>query len=268
VLALRGEPAEAARAAGESDALYARLEPSFPARINRAFNVIVRFGEDPERVLRELEALDERMDPTRVTALLPAMVRAAIATGRVEDARRWVRETGDYASRMRLPASAARVARGDAELLLSAGDAAGAATRALEAADAAVRSQLPREALETRLVAGRALLAAGERERGRDTLQRVADDAALHGAEALRGAAARAVRRAGGRLAVTRQGAGGLDALTAREREVADLVIQGRSNKEVAGALFLSEKTVEHHLSRIYAKLGVRSRAELAGTLR
>jgi DNA-binding NarL/FixJ family response regulator len=36
----------------------------------------------------------------------------------------------------------------------------------------------------------------------------------------------------------------------------------------VAGALFLSEKTVEHHLSRIYVKLDVRSRTELAGALR
>ncbi|HWK27055.1 MAG TPA: AAA family ATPase [Solirubrobacter sp.] len=271
VLALRGEPAEAARAAGESDALYARLESSFPARVNRAFNVIARFGEDPERVLRELEALDggvDRIDPTRVTALVPIMVRSAIATGRAADARRWVQEVADHAARLRLPASAARAARGHAELLLADGDTAGAVATALDAADAARRATLPREELETRLVAGRALLAAAERERGLEELRRVAAEAALHGADALGGAAAREVRRAGGRLAVTRRGGGtgGLDALTAREREVADLVIQGRSNREVAGALFLSEKTVEHHLSRIYAKLGVRSRAELAGT--
>jgi DNA-binding CsgD family transcriptional regulator len=41
----------------------------------------------------------------------------------------------------------------------------------------------------------------------------------------------------------------------------------GRSNKQVAAAIFLSEKTIEHHLSRIYAKLGVRSRVELAARL-
>jgi DNA-binding NarL/FixJ family response regulator len=49
--------------------------------------------------------------------------------------------------------------------------------------------------------------------------------------------------------------------------EVARLVAQGRSNKEVAAALFLSEKTVEHHLSRTYAKLGVGSRTELTAAL-
>ncbi|WGY01680.1 LuxR C-terminal-related transcriptional regulator [Nocardioides sp. QY071] len=42
------------------------------------------------------------------------------------------------------------------------------------------------------------------------------------------------------------------------------MVAQGRSNKEVAAELFLSVKTVQFHLARVYAKLGVRSRAELA----
>jgi DNA-binding CsgD family transcriptional regulator len=56
-------------------------------------------------------------------------------------------------------------------------------------------------------------------------------------------------------------------ALTPTERRVAELVGQGRSNKEVAAALFVTVKTVEAHLSRIYAKLGVRSRAELAHRL-
>jgi len=52
--------------------------------------------------------------------------------------------------------------------------------------------------------------------------------------------------------------------LTAAERRVAALVAEGRTNQEVAAALFLSERTVASHLTRIYAKLGVRSRTELA----
>jgi DNA-binding NarL/FixJ family response regulator len=52
--------------------------------------------------------------------------------------------------------------------------------------------------------------------------------------------------------------------LSAREREVARLVAAGKRNRDVAAALFLSEKTVESHLARIYDKLGVRSRTALA----
>ena len=49
--------------------------------------------------------------------------------------------------------------------------------------------------------------------------------------------------------------------LTAAEQRVAALVAQGRTNREVAAALFLAERTVASHLTHIYAKLGVRSRA-------
>jgi DNA-binding CsgD family transcriptional regulator len=52
--------------------------------------------------------------------------------------------------------------------------------------------------------------------------------------------------------------------LTPSERRVVELVVEGRTNREVASALYVSERTVEGHLSRIYGKLGVRSRTELA----
>ena len=54
------------------------------------------------------------------------------------------------------------------------------------------------------------------------------------------------------------------EGLTAAERRVATLVAEGRTNREVAAALVLGERTVETHLTRIYAKLGIRSRTELA----
>jgi len=58
------------------------------------------------------------------------------------------------------------------------------------------------------------------------------------------------------------------EGLTPAERRVAALVAEGRTNREVAAALFLGQRTVETHLTRVYAKLGVRSRAELARTYR
>jgi DNA-binding CsgD family transcriptional regulator len=58
------------------------------------------------------------------------------------------------------------------------------------------------------------------------------------------------------------------EGLTAAERRVAALVAEGRTNREVAAALFVTERTVSSHLSHVYAKLGVRSRTELARRLR
>lgn len=57
-------------------------------------------------------------------------------------------------------------------------------------------------------------------------------------------------------------------ALSAREREVLDLVARGRSNRSIAATLFLSENTVRNHLARIYRTLGVSSRAEARALLR
>jgi DNA-binding NarL/FixJ family response regulator len=56
-------------------------------------------------------------------------------------------------------------------------------------------------------------------------------------------------------------------ALTPAEERVALLVAGGKTNREVASALFLSERTVEGHLSRIFGKLGIRHRTEIASVL-
>jgi DNA-binding NarL/FixJ family response regulator len=63
--------------------------------------------------------------------------------------------------------------------------------------------------------------------------------------------------RIGGRAAAR-------DALTPAEQRVAELVTEGRTNREVAAALVVSENTVESHLRSVYRKLGIRSRVELA----
>ena len=112
----------------------------------------------------------------------------------------------------------------------------------------------------------RALLALGVvRRRGRQKrAAREAIEAALEGFESVGASAWAAKARAElGRIAGRRRQEG----LTAAERRVAALVAEGRTNQEVAAALFLGERTVASHLTHIYAKLGVRSRTELARRL-
>ncbi|MFD0459799.1 helix-turn-helix domain-containing protein [Streptomyces anthocyanicus] len=55
-----------------------------------------------------------------------------------------------------------------------------------------------------------------------------------------------------------------LDALTSQELRIAGLVAEGLSSKEIAAQLFLSPRTVEYHLYKIYPKLGIGSRTDLA----
>jgi DNA-binding CsgD family transcriptional regulator len=94
---------------------------------------------------------------------------------------------------------------------------------------------------------------------------REAIEAALDGFEQLGAATwAEKARSELGRIGGRRREEG----LTPAERRVAVLVAEGRTNREVAAALFLTERTVASHLSHVYAKLGVRSRTELARQLR
>jgi DNA-binding CsgD family transcriptional regulator len=113
----------------------------------------------------------------------------------------------------------------------------------------------------------RALLALGiVRRRARQKRPaRDAISAALSGFEQL--GAATWVEKARGELARI-GGRRREEGLTAAERRVAALVAKGQTNREVAAALFLGERTVASHLTHIYAKLGLRSRTELARRLR
>ena len=112
----------------------------------------------------------------------------------------------------------------------------------------------------------RALLALGSvRLRGRQKrAAREGIEAALEGFEAVDASGWAAKARAElGRVSGRRRAEG----LTSAERRVVQEVAAGRTNREVAAALFLSERTVASHLTHIYAKLGVRSRTELARRL-
>jgi DNA-binding CsgD family transcriptional regulator len=264
-----GEQAEAERAAAEAIDLIPRLEPDRGVTAGLCNFAALHVETDPERCLREMTAaggpLLEKADSTWVTWLLRQLVLAALALDRVGDAERYALRAVEHARRFGLPVGACRAATAHAEVLTVRGEAGRAVELALGAVAATERMEAGRDLVESRLTAGRALAAAGRREDAVAMLQRAAADAGRPGAMLFHDAAARELRRIGSRLsAETRRAARGTAGLTERERDIAGLVSAGRSNKEVAASLFLSEKTIEHHLSRIYAKLGVRSRVELA----
>ena len=105
----------------------------------------------------------------------------------------------------------------------------------------------------------------GERSTAREVLRRAYALATECGATRLASRARDELGRSGARL--IREPASGVDALTPSEVRVAELAAEGLTNREVAQALFVSEKTVETHLGRVYRKLDIKSRHALPGAL-
>ncbi|HET9242675.1 MAG TPA: AAA family ATPase [Gaiella sp.] len=123
------------------------------------------------------------------------------------------------------------------------------------------RIELPFDRARALLVRGAVERRSGQRARAKASLAEAIAEFERMGAPLW----AERARAELGRVPIRRKGA--TDGLTVAEARVAELVAQGRSNREVAQALFVSPKTVEANLTRIYRKLGVRSRAALASRL-
>jgi DNA-binding CsgD family transcriptional regulator len=113
---------------------------------------------------------------------------------------------------------------------------------------------------------GAALLRAGDEAGARKYLRQAVDLATRCGHRMIRSAAAGLLTAAGGRLHPRAGGASG--PLTAAERRVAEHAAAGATNREISQELFISVRTVETHLSKVYRKLGVSSRDEMALALR
>lgn len=270
---LQGDTREVRRLEGECRPLLDDLEEDDIFKpIGRCTLAAHRAEEDPALAVREmLDAAGpelERIDPARSLWLALVLVRAAIASADLDEARRFAALIERRAIAYELPVGVTRALAARAEIALAEGDAERAVRLAWAAAEEQELLCARLDLLPSRLCAGRALAAAGRVEEAHDELRLVAEEAGRAQAWRLRDAAGRELRRLGVRLAP--MGAAraiapaGAEPLTKREAEIATLVAQGRSNKQVAAALFLSEKTIEHHLSRAYVKLGVRSRTQLA----
>jgi DNA-binding CsgD family transcriptional regulator len=186
-------------------------------------------------------------------------VETFLALGRRADAEAVAGELDELAGRLGRP-SVMRIALRCRGLLAAASGDLDQAQDALRAALALDVEGEPFERARTRLALGAVLRRDKQKRAARDELAAATGEFAALGA-------ALWVARAQSELARVGGTPGREDALTATERRVADLIAAGRSYREAADELFISPKTVQWNLSKVYRKLGIRSRAELPARL-
>jgi DNA-binding NarL/FixJ family response regulator len=169
---------------------------------------------------------------------------------------------------MQLPLAAAWADRATAAVALHAGNCARATELALSAADTAEVVGAPIEAALSRTLAGRALAQGGQSDHAVAELQRAAAAFEACGARRFRDNAERELGRLGRRphrrTRPGRSDGSRIASLTERELQVAWLVVDRKTNPEIAAELFLSRKTVETHVRNIFHKVDVTTRADLA----
>ena len=266
VAAYRGEVERARSLAGQAHRLAA--DAGLPDLIfsGQALGVLDLSLNEPAAALANLRPAMERHRSTgvREPALLlgfPEHVEAAVACGELDEARELLDFVGEHAQRLDRTWALGCCARGRAMVATARGDEAGA-----EAAFAGAYEQHARrpqqlatyELARTLLVHGSILRRRQRKRQAHEALGRALGIFERLGALVYAERARSELARIGGRAVAAGVG------LSETERRIAELVAQGRANKEVAAALSLSPKTVEWNLSKVYAKLGVRSRAELA----
>lgn len=185
---------------------------------------------------------------------------AAVALGDLVRARSIVSQLEEHGRRATHRWSLAAGARCRALVLAADGDIAGGLLALDEAMGWHERLPMPFERARTLLVKGIIERRSRRRSQSRASLQEAAGEFQRMGARLWAARAEAELSRLG-----LRRSSG--DQLTEGERRCAELAATGKTNREIAEAMFISLKTVEANLSRAYAKVGVRSRAELAARL-
>ena len=264
-----GDRDRALAAAEEAAAIAAKLDPSIITVTAHALlaPVFLKAGR-PERCLEQARLAGTRLEPSRLASISATVARAELALGRPKEAAKALDERRRRRSAgipLAIPEANVLIARALVALDDDPSAAAELAQRAVERA-----AYAPLIAAEARLIHGRALARANRRAEAIEALTDARTELGVIGAHRLRDEAAQELRRLGRTVAGRQRRAGGgagVDALSGREREIADLVALGHSNREIAAELFLSEKTVEGHLTNVFSKLGVSSRAAVAAVV-
>jgi DNA-binding CsgD family transcriptional regulator len=188
---------------------------------------------------------------------VPDYVEALAGLGELDRAEAVLGRYEGHAVRLDRPAARAAALRCGGLIAAARGHGERAQRAFAAALEQHERVTLPIDRARTLLAEGAMLRRAKRKRAAREALEEALDVFNERSAKLFAAATASELGRISGRAASAGE-------LTPSERRVAELVASGRTNREVAAALVLAERTVESHLSHIYRKLGVRSRAELA----
>ena len=268
--ALRGRYDELSRHTTSIDALAARCPRSYlvagamvltayalatAQRAQVAADVLLRGAGGPQ--LPSIQLVDRAYG-------YELLVTAALSLGDVAAARQWSDLAAVLTGLPRNGMAAAAIGRIRARLAVADGEVVAGAILANQAAAIALGNAGYLDAIRARLLAGSALLGdAHDTWPARLALSSARDQATLLGATSLALLARRDLRSIGLRLIGEPQAP-----MTPREREVAELVLTGASNTQIAATLAVSPRTVQSHVSRVLKVLDLPSRAAVPGVLR
>jgi len=208
---------------------------------------------------RRFEAVGAR-NPALVAWRSPAAL-ALFQLGEQDEARRLAGEELEFARTWGAPRALGAALR--AAGLIEGGEDGLALLR--EAVDVLTDSPAKLEHAKARTELGAAFRRANRRSEAREQLRQALELATICGATPLAARAESELLATGARP--RRIALSGVESLTPSERSVAELAAEGPTNREVAQALFVTQRTVEVHLTSIYRKLGISSRSQLAGAL-
>jgi DNA-binding CsgD family transcriptional regulator len=263
VTALKGEVDAARSDAEEGLRQSLRNEDLLDASCNRAVLGLLELSlSNPVAALERLEPvlafLDELGSPEPgIIPVVPDAIEALVSVGRLDEAEALVDRLDGRGRALGRPWAVATAGRGRGLLAAARGDLPAARAALAQALVEHRRVPQPFELARTLLVQGEVERRAKQKRAARAALERALGLFQTLGAPLWARRARDDLARAGGPVPPSGE-------LTPTEQRIAELVGEGKKNREVAEALFISVKTVEANLSRIFHKLGVRSRTELA----
>jgi len=275
VCSCAGDTTRALTSAREAVARSEHMPATFFSRLSRLhLAAALHAGGDLANARAELARLEEgpaqQLLDLRGGHGWELLVLTQLAVGELDAAADSAARAEARARATSLPQRTVTALSASAAVLLARGDPAGAIERAREAIASASSAGNPLLGARARALVGTAHGRRGETQEAIAELEQAEQTLLDCGALREADAAARELRRLGHRgprrVRAASRGTGS-DALSPREAEIATLVAAGNRNRDVAAALFLSEKTVESHLARIYGKVGVHSRAALAAII-